>query len=235
MIGDDGRGENRESSSRPWPSGVTTWRSRRLGPQSGDAPGPLSFDRGSPFELQPKLAEERIAASRDSTTIPTLSIRLSVIPSPFVPVATAAPPAHRGNHPKLCAPDSARTEFPIPTFFWITHASFDQRPSLVRAHSPSAVVATILAARGLPAQRLPAPVVFHVSLGQASCRRERAAWRRSAGGRRPASPRPGPSSHETPPARAGAARASPARRGWSLRQPTGCARAAKDGRWSNEA
>ena len=37
-----------------------------------------------------------------------------------------------------------------------------------RAHNLLAVVATILAARGLPAQRLPAPVVFHVSLGQAS-------------------------------------------------------------------
>ena len=27
-------------------------------PQSGDAPGPFSFDRGSPFELQAKLDEE---------------------------------------------------------------------------------------------------------------------------------------------------------------------------------
>jgi hypothetical protein len=27
--------------------------------QSGDAPGPFSFDRGSPFELQAKLGEKR--------------------------------------------------------------------------------------------------------------------------------------------------------------------------------
>src|SRR5215471_7866920 len=36
------------------------------------------------------------------------------------------------------------------------------------AHSLLAAVATILGARGLPAQGVPAPVVFHVSLGQAS-------------------------------------------------------------------
>src|SRR5262252_1344427 len=37
-----------------------------------------------------------------------------------------------------------------------------------RARNLLAVVATIFGARGVPAQRLPAPVVFHVSLGQAS-------------------------------------------------------------------
>ena len=37
-----------------------------------------------------------------------------------------------------------------------------------RAHTLLAAVATIFGARGLPAQGLPAPVVFHVSLGQSS-------------------------------------------------------------------
>jgi hypothetical protein len=43
--------------------------------QSSDALCPVSFDRGSPFELEAELGEKEIAASRDSTTMPTLSIR----------------------------------------------------------------------------------------------------------------------------------------------------------------
>ena len=50
---------NRESSSRLWPSGV-----RVIGDldahvgQTGDAPRPVSVDRGSPFELEAELGKE---------------------------------------------------------------------------------------------------------------------------------------------------------------------------------
>ena len=59
MIGDDGRGEE----SRKLEPTVAVWSDQHrdldaLGPQPSDAPGPLSFDRGSPFELQAKLGEE---------------------------------------------------------------------------------------------------------------------------------------------------------------------------------
>jgi hypothetical protein len=43
--------------------------------QSSDALCPVSFDRGSPFKLEAELGKKEIAASSDSTTMPTLSIR----------------------------------------------------------------------------------------------------------------------------------------------------------------
>jgi hypothetical protein len=44
------------------------------GAQSSDALRPVSFDRGSPFELEAELAEKRDSGIEDSTTMPTLSI-----------------------------------------------------------------------------------------------------------------------------------------------------------------
>ena len=59
MIGDDGR---REESRKLEPTvavgGDQHGDLDALGPQPGDAPGPLSFDHGSPFEFQAKLGEE---------------------------------------------------------------------------------------------------------------------------------------------------------------------------------
>ena len=59
MVGDDGRGEK----SRKLEPAVTVRRDHHgdldvLIPQSGDAPGPLSFDGGSPFQCQAKLGEK---------------------------------------------------------------------------------------------------------------------------------------------------------------------------------
>ncbi len=59
MIGDDGRGEE----SRKLEPTVAVRGDQHgdlyvLVPQPGDAPGPLSFDRGSPFELEAELDEE---------------------------------------------------------------------------------------------------------------------------------------------------------------------------------
>jgi hypothetical protein len=46
---------------------------------SSDTPGPFSFDRGPPFELEAEPTKEINVASRSSTTIPTLSIRSSAV------------------------------------------------------------------------------------------------------------------------------------------------------------
>jgi hypothetical protein len=59
VIGNDGRGKE----SRKLEATVTVWSDQHgdldvLMPQSGDAPSPLSFDRGSPFESQAKLDEK---------------------------------------------------------------------------------------------------------------------------------------------------------------------------------
>src|SRR5215207_10125417 len=59
VVGDDGRGEE----SRKLEPTVAVWGDQHgdldaLGPQSGDAPGPVAFDRGSAFEFQAKLGEE---------------------------------------------------------------------------------------------------------------------------------------------------------------------------------
>ena len=59
-ISDDGRGEE----SRELEPTVAVWGDQHgdldaLVSQSGDAPGPLSFDRGSPFKLQAYLREKR--------------------------------------------------------------------------------------------------------------------------------------------------------------------------------
>ena len=60
MIGDDGWGKE----SRKLEPTVTVWSDHHgdldlLIPQSGDAPGPLAFDRASPFELEAELDEKR--------------------------------------------------------------------------------------------------------------------------------------------------------------------------------
>jgi hypothetical protein len=47
--------------------------------QSSDTSGPFSFDRGPPFELEAELLKKSIVPPRSSTTIPTLSIRLSAM------------------------------------------------------------------------------------------------------------------------------------------------------------
>ena len=49
----------RDSSSRPWPSGVRIMAHLdALIAQSSDTSGPFSFDRGPPFELEAELAKE---------------------------------------------------------------------------------------------------------------------------------------------------------------------------------
>ena len=48
-----------------------------LAAQSGDAPCPVSFDRGSPLEFEAQLDKKRDSGMSDSTTMPTLSIRCS--------------------------------------------------------------------------------------------------------------------------------------------------------------
>ena len=47
--------------------------------QSSDTSGPFSFDRGPPFELEAESRKKSIVSPRSSTTIPTLSIRLSAM------------------------------------------------------------------------------------------------------------------------------------------------------------
>jgi hypothetical protein len=59
VIGDDWRGEE----SRKLEPTVAVWGDQHrnlhaLGPQPGDAPSPLPFDGGSPFEPQAELDEE---------------------------------------------------------------------------------------------------------------------------------------------------------------------------------
>jgi hypothetical protein len=48
----------RESSSLPWPSGAHHRNLDALIAQSSDTSGPLSFDRGPPFELKAEFAKE---------------------------------------------------------------------------------------------------------------------------------------------------------------------------------
>jgi len=47
--------------------------------QSSDTSGPFSFDRGPPSSSRPSSRKNSIVAARSSTTIPTLSIRLSAM------------------------------------------------------------------------------------------------------------------------------------------------------------
>jgi len=80
VIGDDRRGEkSRELKPAVAVRGDQHGDLDALVAQSSDAPGPFSFDRSSPFELQAQLGEKEMTSSRDSTTMPTLSIRLRLI------------------------------------------------------------------------------------------------------------------------------------------------------------
>jgi hypothetical protein len=67
------------------PFGLTIGIIGALGFKSGVPPGPFSFDHSAPFELEAKRGEKiEMEALRDSTTMPTLSIRLRVISFPLI-------------------------------------------------------------------------------------------------------------------------------------------------------
>src|SRR3954465_13511570 len=73
---------NRESSSRLWPSGVTSMAiSTRWDPSPVTRPAHSPSTVARPPSFRPSSEKNEIAASSDSTTIPTLSIRLTVISS----------------------------------------------------------------------------------------------------------------------------------------------------------
>src|SRR5690606_27764412 len=91
-IGDDGRVEEsrkrhptvdrRPGPLRLWPSGVTSMAiSTRWDPSPVTRPAHSPTTMARPSSLRPSSEKNEIAASRDSTTMPTLSIRLRVISS----------------------------------------------------------------------------------------------------------------------------------------------------------
>src|SRR4029077_11880399 len=76
---------NRESSSRLWPSSVRIMATSKRwsgSPVTRPAPSPSIVAR--PSSARPGSAKNETAASRDSTTMPTLSIRGSVMPPTVV-------------------------------------------------------------------------------------------------------------------------------------------------------
>jgi hypothetical protein len=75
--------------------------------QSSDTSGPFSFDRGLPFELEAEFAKESIVPPRSSTTIPTLSIRLSAM-FPISKVSFQYTRCRRSNNGRLRCPQHRR-------------------------------------------------------------------------------------------------------------------------------
>jgi hypothetical protein len=84
---DNQTGDSTSHEAREFESAVAIGRDHHgdldaLETQSGDAPGPCAFDGSAPFERHAKLGEKAMAVSRDSTTMPILSMRISAIVSP---------------------------------------------------------------------------------------------------------------------------------------------------------